>query len=340
MNLIKELLKQTEKIDFLFPNSFDQLMNDEYYDYDKFEWFLYYVFKLDGSNVEKVGSKGKGDGGADLIVSVMHPDGGLYRIGIQAKYWKNRVGSAPINQLASAKARHNLTHLWLITTSDLTNDAKEIAESLKIKVLRADDVKDLIEKVKEFHQKELAENGNSAIEFLPIKNYKKKTNENIKKANAEILEVKDSEKDLYEELRKLRIEISRRYKITPLYNVFNNNQLINLLNSKPKTIEELLNVSGFGPVKVDKFGKDIIDYFNKREDKKDYDEKLYELLINERPKIAKYNKLKEDDVYTNQVATYLAKMKPKTKEDLNRIFNFRKENIELFGDYLIRVINK
>ena len=44
MGLLKDLLRQTEKIDFLFPNSFEELMNDTYYDYDKFEWFLYYVF--------------------------------------------------------------------------------------------------------------------------------------------------------------------------------------------------------------------------------------------------------------------------------------------------------
>ena len=84
--------------------------------------------KMDGAKVDKVGRKEKGDGGADLIVNILQENGSVQRIGIQAKYWKYKVGTEPINQLASAKARHNLSDLWIITTSDLTSDAKEIAE--------------------------------------------------------------------------------------------------------------------------------------------------------------------------------------------------------------------
>ena len=349
MNLVSELLKQTEKIDFLFPNSFEQLMNDEYYDYDKFEWFLYYVFKLDGSAVQKVSSQGKGDGGADLIVSFAKPDGSMYRIGIQAKYWKYRVGTAPINQLASAKARHNLTHLWLITTSDLTNDAKEIAESMKIKVLRADDVKDLIEKVKQYQAKEISEKGSTSIEFLPIseppvKKEKKKTTKprSPKKENVSEDTVKQDnvKTEMYEQLRDLRRNIAKKYNISPIYNVYNNKELENLEKNKPKTKEELLKVSGFGDIKVSKFGDDILEFFNKLPPKIDKDQLLYNVLLEERPKIARFNKLTEDEVYTDRVASYLVKMKPKTKEALDKIFDFRKENIEIFGEYLLRVINR
>src|SRR5690554_2911128 len=175
MGLIKSLLRKTEKIDFLFPNDFDQLMKDDYYDYDKFEWFLYYVFKLEGTKVTKVGKKGSGDGGADLIVTIESEKGYNKRIGIQAKYWKYKVGTAPINQLASAKARHSLSDLWIITTSDLTSDAKEIAESLNIKILRAVDVKQFIETVKDHHEKYLKEDGESPITFLPLTKKTSKT---------------------------------------------------------------------------------------------------------------------------------------------------------------------
>lgn len=72
----------------------------------------------------------------------------------------------------------------------------------------------------------------------------------------------------------------------------------------------------------------------------DKDQQLYNVLLEERPKIARFNKLTEDEVYTDRVASYLVKMKPKTKEALDKIFDFRKENIEIFGEYLLRVINK
>lgn len=334
MNLVKELLKQTEKIDFYFPNTFEQLMNDKYYDYDKFEWFLYYVFKLDGVSVQKVGQKGKGDGGADLILTVSQKDGSLYRIGIQAKYWKNRVGSAPVNQLASAKARHNLTHLWLITTSDLTSDAKEIAESLQIKVLRAEDVKDLISKVKEYYKKDLEENGESSIQFLPLKEKELKTPKPKTEKKVETID-----ETLFEKGKKLRTEIAKKYNLYPVYNVFNNKELETLLELKPKTKEELLKIKGFAEARVNKFGDDIIEFFKEIDSQVTYNEELYKLLIEERPKIAKFNKLKEEDVYSDRVATYLAKMMPKTKNDLKNIFGFKKENIDIFRDYLLRIIN-
>ena len=112
------------------------------------------MFKLDGSKVQKMGKKGKGDGGADLILTIPQESGGVLRVGVQAKYWKNRVGTEPVNQLASAKSRHNLTHLWIITTSDLTSDAKEIAESMDINILRRDDVKKFILAIKNQYKKE------------------------------------------------------------------------------------------------------------------------------------------------------------------------------------------
>lgn len=81
-------------------------------------------------------------------------------------------------------------------------------------------------------------------------------------------------------------------------------------------------------------------FFKERTESSDYNIDLYNLLIEERPKIAKYNKLKEEDVYTNKVATHLAKMRPKTKKDLNEVYGFKKENINIFGDYLLNVIKR
>ncbi|HHW79336.1 MAG TPA: hypothetical protein GX742_00880 [Acholeplasmataceae bacterium] len=340
MGLIKNLLKKIEKIDFLFPNNFDQLMNDKYYDYDKFEWFLYYVFKLEGAIVNKVGKKGSGDGGADLIITLETESGYHKRIGIQAKYWKNKVGTAPINQLASAKARHSLSDLWIITTSDLTTDAKEIAESLNIKILRGEDVRQFIETVKQHYKKDIDDNGESSITFLPIKEVKKvvKT-EPINKDN----NLKD---DQAEALRKLRISLSEKHKLTPVYIVFNNKTLDDLIEKQPKSKTELEKITGLGLKKIDMFGDDLINFFadNNKNDKdvktNDVDSLLYEFLLEERIKISKFNKISIEDIYSDQVALNLVKMKPKNKKILSKVYGFKKENIEIFGDYLVRVIAK
>lgn len=340
MNLINDLIKQTNKIDFLFPNSFDELMNNPYYDYDKFEWFLYYVFKLDGSNVQKVGKKGKGDGGADLIVSNQLKDGGMLRIGVQAKYWKYKVGTEPINQLASAKSRHNLTHLWIITTSDLTNDAKDIAESLDIKILRAEDVKKLIENVKSHYVKELNEKGESSIEF--IKSKKAEPIKIVKEIKPVISEAPSEAVDAF---KKFRIELSIKHKLTPLYNVFNNEVMNEIIKMNPKTIDDLLKIKGFGEFKANLFGKELLEFIAKtlsvpETTKVDGDSKVYDALILERPKIAAFNKLTEAAVYSDQTAKNLAKMKPRNKQDLTKIYGFDQKNIEIFGDYLIKFISK
>lgn len=341
MSLIKELIRHTEKIDFLFPNSFEELMNNEYYDYDKFEWFLYYVFKIEGakerSTVEKVGKKGKGDGGADLILTIPQEDGSVFRIGVQAKYWKNRVGTEPINQLASAQSKLNLTKLWIITTSDLTPAAKGIAESMNIKILRADDVSRMIEFIKEKHRKDIEKNGESSIEFFkPIK-------KDIKNTQPLTSDVIDNEQ--VTKLKSLRVELSKKYNLYPMYNVFNNEVLELIIDQKPTTLEDLSSIKGLGVIKIETFGAEVIDFvktnlINKNKVVSEVDQQLIDLLLFERTKIAKYNKMTEDNVYSDKVAGYIAKMKPKDKETLAKVYGFQKENIEIFGDYIIKIITK
>lgn len=339
MNILNKLIKETSKIDFLFPNTFEQLMNDKYYDYDKFEWFLYYVFKMNGSNVRKLGKKGQGDGGADLIVSDKLADGGVRRIGIQAKYWKNKVGAGPINQLASAKSRLDLTDLWIITTSDLTTDAKEIAESMDIKILRGEDVTNLIEHVKSIYENDIKEKGDSPIEF--IKEQPVKVDTKVEAKN----EDDNEDSDLVKKFKTLRLQLAKEHKMYPLYNVYNNAMIDDVIAANPKTKEELANVKGFGPHKVNLFGDVIIkllkdNTITTNDEAVDKDSELFQKLIAERPRISKFNKIPAEAVYSDQVAKNLAKMKPKKVEHLEKIFGFDKKNIEIFGEYLVNFISK
>jgi superfamily II DNA helicase RecQ len=63
--------------------------------------------------------------------------------------------------------------------------------------------------------------------------------------------------DLYDSLKKYRLDTSRKEGIKP-YFVFNNKQLDELVAVKPKTTKELLGISGFGEKTVEKYGQDII----------------------------------------------------------------------------------
>lgn len=62
-------------------------------------------------------------------------------------------------------------------------------------------------------------------------------------------------------LKSYRTAIATRDKIPPYY-VFNNEELDRIIEAMPKTKEELIKVRGFGPVKVDKYGEDILKIIN------------------------------------------------------------------------------
>lgn len=67
---------------------------------------------------------------------------------------------------------------------------------------------------------------------------------------------------MYQALKKYRLEQSRKENVKP-YFLFNNLQLEALVKSAPKNREELLKINGFGTVKCDKYGEDIINILNK-----------------------------------------------------------------------------
>lgn len=160
-----------------------------------------------------------------------------------------------------------------------------------------------------------------------------------------IPEIEVVEDEIVSKLKTLRAELSKKYNLYPIYNVFNNETLMLIVDRKPTSLDELSNIKGIGLRKVETFGTEIIDFVarNLVGDSKptpEIDSKLLELLLVERTKIAKFNKLTEDDVYSDKVAGYITKMKPKDRETLSMVYGFKRENIDIFGDYLLKVIIK
>jgi hypothetical protein len=67
---------------------------------------------------------------------------------------------------------------------------------------------------------------------------------------------------LYKALKKYRYETSVAENVKP-YFIFNNAQLESLISTMPKNVEDLQKVSGFGEVKCQKYGEDLLKIINK-----------------------------------------------------------------------------
>lgn len=67
----------------------------------------------------------------------------------------------------------------------------------------------------------------------------------------------DVNDEVIQKLKSFRLEQSRKENVKPYY-IFNDAQMMDLLEKNPKTKEELLLVAGFGKVKVEKYGDTIL----------------------------------------------------------------------------------
>lgn len=70
------------------------------------------------------------------------------------------------------------------------------------------------------------------------------------------------ESTIYKELKQFRTEKSKEENIKP-YFIYNNKQLLELIERKPVTLDALMQISGFGEIKVQKYGKSIIEILDK-----------------------------------------------------------------------------
>lgn len=96
---------------------------------------------------------------------------------------------------------------------------------------------------------------------------KEKYSQFIKKGDAKKLQDRSTsleEAPLYLALKAYRLDKSRSENIKAFY-IFNNLQLEALVSAMPRSKEELLRISGFNTIKLDKYGQDIIDIIIKQD---------------------------------------------------------------------------
>lgn len=300
-----------------FPNTIEEI---DQFTGKEFEVFLFEFFKV--IDYQPRLTDDSNDKGIDLTIKLPSTEGHK-AVGIQAKRWKSKVGPTEIRTMLDGKSHYNLEELWIITTSDLTPSAITTAKNNDIKILKRKNVVKFLEEIKKHN-----------VKFRKVVKPTKSTDDNKLKEKKYPLEILNK-------FKKFRKEISSKYNLYPVYTVYSNNIMYRLIDEMPKTLEDLINVKGFGPKRVNKFGSELIEFINKNFSdykKNGADDLLYDMLISERPKIAKYNNLNEEDVYTNKVAKNIVKMKPMNKNSLRKVFGFNKSNINIFGEYLITKI--
>ncbi|MBO7745143.1 restriction endonuclease [Paenibacillus sp. MWE-103] len=95
----------------------------------EFERLLALYFRDQGYVVHEVGVGGN-DGGVDLVIVDKRGE----RTAVQAKCYAdhNSVGVTVVRELVAAKRNHNCVLSLLVTTSDLTQQAKKEAEQFKV----------------------------------------------------------------------------------------------------------------------------------------------------------------------------------------------------------------
>lgn len=78
----------------------------------------------------------------------------------------------------------------------------------------------------------------------------------------EKVDLTDEEKKLESRLRKLRIELAQREGISFLPAVYDNKTMHQLITQKPKTLEELKQIKGFGSKRIERYAASVLETIN------------------------------------------------------------------------------
>lgn len=104
----------------------------------EFEEFLQKLFEKKGYKVKRLPLSG--DQGADLILEKDNK-----KIALQAKRYTGIVPNKAIQEIKTAKDYYDCQEAWIVTQSNLTRQAKEVANKVKVKIIDREKLKNLIE---------------------------------------------------------------------------------------------------------------------------------------------------------------------------------------------------
>lgn len=141
-------------------------------------------------------------------------------------------------------------------------DDRYAKKEVKEKVIRADKLVDYIKELNK-NCKELESNDKDLLRWAEsYLNMHKEKNVDFTLKYEKYKNIEIENTDIFKALKFYRLQKSREENIKP-YFICNDLQLKDLISKMPSSKEELKLVSGFGDVKVDKYGEDIIQIMSK-----------------------------------------------------------------------------
>ena len=175
------------------------------------------------------------------------------------------------------------------------------------------------------------------LELKPVVN--EKVNQPVKEiipVELESDEIDDNDNTpqtkLHGKLKRYRYTKAKELNIKP-YFIFNNNELDQLLSIRPTSKEKFLSVPGFGEKKYEQYGEDIIALITENINQ------IQEALKVFRAETAKQNSLKAYEIFNNQQLDQIIEIMPMEKDQLLQIKYYSKQQVDNYGDQIIRVIN-
>lgn len=331
-----------KKREFDYPSSIqevDKLTGEQ------FELFIFNYLKdyqgYEGEMTEK------NDFGVDLIM--WKKDNDNNRFGIQCKRYgpKTILGENELVKMQKGVTRYNLANpetkkpnLILFTSAEkvqISGRGLAYIENNDIQTYYRDDIIEILKDLDERLERGVNQSNYSNIAFETGKNKNESFKENTK---------------FVDMLKKERMNISKYNKISPVYLVYNDKTIEDIIVKKPISIDKLLEVKGFDQAKVELFGEYLvnririflnIDTINSQalEVKQINKEDLALFLKETRKKIASFNKIEKlYNVFNNITLDEIVEKLPRTNEELLQISGMNAAKIEIWGTYLLKEMNK
>lgn len=181
---------------------------------------------------------------------------------VTANMYKSVVVLANPKTVVNMKYAKKETKEQVIRADQLIKFIKDENEKSKYESSNDNDMRIWAESFLSMHVNNIEDYSKKYAEYIVGENAQpqdKQSAEAVRKIEFEDVktDIFVEEGELYQALKAFRLNKSREEKIKP-YFIFNDAQLQDLMTKKPKTKEELLEVAGFGPVKVEKYGKEIL----------------------------------------------------------------------------------
>lgn len=194
---------------------------------------------------------------------------GKHREGIYSPITQNQRHRELIKKLRKNNKKNIITRIGFEASFDswhkslvvLANDKSYVNDryapkEIKEQIIKADQLISYIKKTEQNSKSmNLSETDMRGIAELFLENHKPLEYDYSYLLNEEVKEI-DYEA-LYNQLKEFRLNRSREEKIKP-YFIFNNKQLDELVEKLPKSIDELMKISGFAEKKCEKYGEEII----------------------------------------------------------------------------------